>query len=172
MIRTILCEDEYWVRKGLIRQIPWDRYGLELAGEFSNSSQAVEFMKNNRVDLVITDMNMKDGDGLSLLDHIISSHAECEIIVISGYTDFAYTKKAIQASVCEYLLKPVETEEICKVLDKIILRVREKEKLQEALTLPLFVLRLAVPAAAIMGIALVQRIREMEKGEAEDAKRY
>ena len=41
MIRTILCEDEYWVRKGLIRQIPWDRYGLELAGEFSNSSQAV-----------------------------------------------------------------------------------------------------------------------------------
>ena len=112
MIRTILCEDEYWVRKGLIRQIPWDRYGLELAGEFSNSSQAVEFMKNNTVDLVITDMNMKDGDGLSLLDHIISSHAECEIIVISGYTDFAYTKKAIQASVCEYLLKPVETAEI------------------------------------------------------------
>ena len=76
MIRTILCEDEYWVRKGLIRQSPGDLYVLELAGEFSNSSQAVEFMKNNRVDLVITDMNMKDGDGLSLLDHIISSHAE------------------------------------------------------------------------------------------------
>ena len=139
MIRTILCEDEYWVRKGLIRQIPWDRYGLELAGEFSNSSQAVEFMKNNSVDLVITDMNMKDGDGLSLLDHIITTHAECEIIVISGYTDFAYTKKAIQASVCEYLLKPVETEEICKVLDKIMLRIHEKEKLleREERTVPL-----------------------------------
>lgn len=131
MIKTILCEDEYWVRKGLIKQIPWDRYNLELIGEFSNSIQAVDFMKDNPVDLVITDMNMKDGDGLSLLDYIIANHTECEIIVISGYTDFTYTRKAIQASVCEYLLKPVETEEICKVLDKIASRIHEKEKLHE-----------------------------------------
>lgn len=128
MIRTILCEDEYWVRKGLIDQIPWEEYDLLLEQEFSNSSQAIAYMKEHPVDLVITDMNMQEGDGISLLDYTIENYTDCEIIVISGYTDFAYTQKAIQASVCEYLLKPVETEEIRRVLDKIHVRIQKKEQ--------------------------------------------
>lgn len=93
MIRTIVCEDEYWVRKGIINLVPWKEFNLELAGEFENATDAVEFLKTHPIDLVITDMNMNNGDGCTLLDYLTDTNTDCEKIIISGYTDFEYTKK-------------------------------------------------------------------------------
>lgn len=128
MIRTIVCEDEYWVRKGIINLVPWKEFNLELAGEFENATDAVEFLKTHPIDLVITDMNMNNGDGCTLLDYLTDTNTDCEKIIISGYTDFEYTKKAINSSVCEYLLKPVEEAELKNVLNKAIDKIHAKLK--------------------------------------------
>lgn len=128
MIRTIICEDEYWVRKGIINLVPWKEFDLGFAGEFENATDAIEFLKTNPVDLVITDMNMNNGDGCTLLDYLMDSNTDCEKIIISGYTDFEYTKKAINSSVCEYLLKPVEETELRNVLRKAIDKIHAKRK--------------------------------------------
>lgn len=128
MIRTIICEDEYWVRKGIINLVPWKEFDLGFAGEFENATDAIEFLKTNPVDLVITDMNMNNGDGCTLLDYLMDSNTDCEKIIISGYTDFEYTKKAINSSVCEYLLKPVEEKELRNVLRKAIDKIHAKRK--------------------------------------------
>lgn len=128
MIRTIVCEDEYWVRKGIINLVPWREFNLELAGEFENATDAVEFLKTHPIDLVITDMNMNNGDGCTLLDYLTDTNTDCEKIIISGYTDFEYTKKAINSSVCEYLLKPVEETELKNVLNKAIDKIHTKLK--------------------------------------------
>ena len=128
MIRTIICEDEYWVRKGIINLIPWNEFGLEFAGEFENATDAIEFLKVHPIDLVITDMNMNNGDGCTLLDYLCDTNTDCEKIIISGYTDFEYTKKAINSSVCEYLLKPVEETELRNVLIKAIDKIHTKLK--------------------------------------------
>lgn len=128
MIRTIICEDEYWVRKGIINLVPWNELDLEFAGEFENATDAIGFLKTHPIDLVITDMNMNNGDGCTLLDYLCDTDTDCEKIIISGYTDFEYTKKAINSSVYEYLLKPVEESELRNVLKKAIDKIHAKLK--------------------------------------------
>ena len=110
MIRVIIAEDEAAIRRGLIHCIRWDELGLELAAEAENGRQALDFLIASPVDILITDMRMPECDGRQLLREIEKRALNCEILVLSEYTDFSYMQQAIHAHVFDYLLKPVDPE--------------------------------------------------------------
>jgi len=127
-VRVLLVEDEEWIRKGLIKSILWDDLGLSLAGEAANGLEALSFFAHERIDIVITDMRMPACDGKELLIQMEERHQNCEVVVLSEYSDFDYMRQAIHAKVFDYLLKPVDTN----VLNACLKRLVEKRALHQS----------------------------------------
>ncbi len=118
MIKVLIVDDEPFIRQGLKILINWEQYGFEISGEASNGYDAVELMKQTKYDLVITDIKMPQMDGLKLIEYT-REHISKEIryIILSGFYEFEYAKKAIRYDVADYILKPVQKEELIRVLE-------------------------------------------------------
>ncbi|TYP73171.1 helix-turn-helix domain-containing protein [Paenibacillus methanolicus] len=105
MIRVMLVEDEWLVREGLRRMIPWQEQGFEIAGEADNGDAALELFKRLRPDVVFTDIRMPGMDGMTLIAHIRELSPKVPICVLSSHTDFNLVKQGFRHGVFEYLDK-------------------------------------------------------------------
>lgn len=131
MIKVLMVEDESWVRRGLIEGIRWDDLGVTLCGEAENGEQALAFMETEKPDIVITDMKMPKVDGMAFLQEISGRRWDVELIVISGYAGYEYMHQAITSHVVEYLLKPVDEDELNDLLKKVAVRIQNKRRERE-----------------------------------------
>ncbi len=117
MIRVLIVDDEPFIRQGLKIIINWDEYGFEIADEAANGIEAVELLEKNQYDLVITDIKMPQMNGIELIKHIRKNISQdLKIMVLSGYYEFEYAKQAIRYNVVEYILKPIQKEELIRTL--------------------------------------------------------
>ena len=119
-MNILLAEDEPKIRQGL-RAIIEDVVKNELRIlEADNGKTAFEmFRTSERMDLVITDIRMKEMDGLELLRRIKQEQKDTPIVVISGHDEFEYAREALRYGVMDYLLKPIERVELARVLARI-----------------------------------------------------
>lgn len=118
MIKVLIVDDEELLRKGLLALVDWNFYGFEIVGEASNGAEALQFMENHEVHVIITDIRMPVMDGIKLMEEVQARFPFCKIIVVSGYDDFNYAKAAIECGAVSYILKPMEEEDIIRVLEK------------------------------------------------------
>lgn len=116
MYRILLVDDEALIREAVSDNVQWEEYGYELAGSCENGKEALEFIEKNPVDVVLTDICMPYMDGMQLSEKLSEEYPSTKIIILSGYDDFDYAKKAIRYGVKEYLLKPITAEEMGKAL--------------------------------------------------------
>lgn len=120
MAKVLLIDDEIHVRSLMKYLIHWEELGLTLAGEYDNAEDALAQMQQDPADIVITDICMPGMDGLEMIAQMQQSNSDCSFVLISGYRDFEYAKKAIGLGVSEYIVKPINEEEINRVLRKVI----------------------------------------------------
>jgi two-component system, response regulator YesN len=118
MIRTLIVDDEEWNRDLIKRFGDWEANAMEIVGEAEDGIEAARLIESLSPDLVITDMRMPGMDGIALIQHIYQVYPNIQIIVISGYDDFAYAKQAILCQAKDYLLKPIDPKELNEVLHK------------------------------------------------------
>ncbi|WP_019909501.1 response regulator transcription factor [Paenibacillus sp. HW567] len=132
----IVIDDEYLVRKGLIKKIQSFEQELVLLGEAENGEDALELIEESDPDLILTDMRMPVMDGKSLLRVMQMRYPAKKIIVISGHSDFEYMQEAISARVVSYVLKPFSRDEIHQALRKAIdsLAIERSTQQQAALS--------------------------------------
>uniref|UniRef100_A0A7C5Z8A5 Response regulator n=1 Tax=Caldicellulosiruptor owensensis TaxID=55205 RepID=A0A7C5Z8A5_9FIRM len=130
MFKILLVEDEIFMRKGIIKLIDWDRLGFEVAYEAGNGQEALEILKSEKVDVIITDIKMPVMDGIELIKRVSEKFEnKPAIIIISGYNEFEFAKAAIKYGVNDYLLKPIDENELIQTLEKIKTRIlSEKEE--------------------------------------------
>lgn len=120
MLRVLLVDDEPFILQGLTVLIDWQQEGFEIVGTVANGEEALEFLKLQKVDLVITDIKMPVMTGIELLSTIRNqSVSEAYVVILSGYADFSYAQEAIRYKCTDYILKPVEREELIEVLHKV-----------------------------------------------------
>ncbi|MDD2968344.1 MAG: response regulator [Lachnospiraceae bacterium] len=119
MYRVIVVDDEILVREAICENINWNQLGYELVGNCENGKSAIDFLDQNEVDVVLTDICMPYVDGMELSAYIHTNLPETRIIIFSGYDEFEYAKKAIRYNVEDYLLKPVTAFELSEVLTKL-----------------------------------------------------
>ena len=119
MIKVFIVEDEIIIRESIHHMIPWEDYGFEYAGEAADGEMALPMIRELKPDLVITDIKMPFMDGLALSEIIKEELPDTKIIIISGYDDFEYARRAISLGVEQYLLKPVRKVDFIEVLEKI-----------------------------------------------------
>jgi YesN/AraC family two-component response regulator len=122
MYSILIVDDEKWVRKALQYTVSKTRLPFEVVKECSNGREALDYLGENQVDLVMSDVRMATMDGLELVVQLAQCSPPQDVIMISGYDDFTYIQQALRAGVFDYLLKPVETEEMKACLDKWLQR--------------------------------------------------
>jgi len=127
MYKVIIVEDELMTRRGLIQTIPWTEHGCEVVGEASNGQEGIALALQANPDIVITDIHMPVVDGLTMISQI-KSRVDCEFIIFSAYSQFAYAKKALELGARGYLLKPVDDDEFLQVLDDTIQTIQQKRR--------------------------------------------
>lgn len=133
MINVMLVDDEIAVRNILKMTIPWEDYNMWIVGEAASGIQAINMMEDLEPDLLLVDIRMPFMDGLEFSRNVLEDNPELVIIILSAYEDFSYAQEALRAKVTDYLLKPVDPEEISKKLKEIqkIIYKRWEEKKQQ-----------------------------------------
>ena len=120
MLKVLLVDDEPFILQGLTVLIDWQKEGYEVAGTAANGEEALAFLMQNKVDLIIADIKMPVMTGLELLAKIKKENlSDAYFVILSGYADFEYAQEAIRYKCTEYILKPVETEELLSVLRRV-----------------------------------------------------
>ncbi len=120
MLKVMLVDDEPFILQGLKILVDWEEEGFEIAALMSNGAEALEFLKKNKVDLIISDIQMPVLTGLELLEAIRRDNiSEARFAILTGYDDFAYVQTAIRSSCMDYILKPVQKEDLITLLRKV-----------------------------------------------------
>jgi two-component system response regulator YesN len=125
--KVLVVDDEKIIRDGLHDYVKWEDQGLCLLGCAENGVEALEIIKQNDIDILITDIRMPNMDGLELIRNLVGL-GKCPVaILISGYNDFAYAQQAIKLKIVfDYLLKPIDLKELEQTLQ---MAVKERERL-------------------------------------------
>lgn len=126
MYRIAIIDDERMVIESLKGKIDWNRHQAVLCGSCYNGKDALEMILKTKPDIVILDMKMPVMDGSELIRCLDEQEYSCEIIVSSAYTEFKYTKIAIQANVVDYLEKPIKEKQINEAIEKAIGNIKSK----------------------------------------------
>lgn len=119
MYRVLLVDDEYMITEGLKVLIPFKKWKMQVVATANDAETALAYIKNNPVDLVITDVNMPGMNGLQMIEQMKASLPNAAFIILSGYQEFEYVKTALNLQVADYLVKPVDKVELAAILEKL-----------------------------------------------------
>jgi len=120
MMKMIIVDDEPIIIQGLRETIPWHAYGIEIVDVASNGREGLKKVQQHEdVQIVLTDVKMPIVDGLELAEQLQNQLHAPKVIMLSGYDEFDYAKTAIRLGVKDYLLKPVDVEELLQAVDKV-----------------------------------------------------
>ena len=135
MYKVLIVDDEMPALRYMQTIVEKYAPGFEIAACCTNGEAALAHMQKERVDLLLTDISMPAMDGITLALKARAAHPDIHIIIVTGYADFEYAKGAIQASVDDYILKPVSVSQMKDALDKLRLHLDEEQALRVPATL-------------------------------------
>ncbi|MFB3168204.1 response regulator [Neobacillus sp. 179-C4.2 HS] len=132
MNKVVLVDDEMYFRKGLRNLINWEDCGFQVAGEAANGEDALKMMHEVNPDLIITDIRMPVLDGIGLIKQAIEiERVQTKFIIISGHSDFKYAQQALRYGVHDFVLKPIDQDEIEQTLRSLSKTINEQKKRDE-----------------------------------------
>lgn len=121
MISVLIVDDDKLVRKGLVSSMPWEAFGMEIAGEANNGENALKFMESHAIDLLMTDLSMPVMSGIELMRIVREKYPEVQIVVLSLHQDFEYVQEALRLGAIDYIAKTqLEQEQFEEVLGRIV----------------------------------------------------
>ncbi len=177
-MKIMIVDDEVIIRNGLCTVIDWKELGLELLPPASSAEEALERIPTERPHIVLTDIRMSGKTGIELAREVNEMFPETEILILTGYDDFAFAQQALREGVTDYLLKTSRPEEIIKAAMKAKQNIMEKWELSAQDNLKQAALRkqllerllttgLGEDAHALEQIRQWFRKRDVDKGNAE-----
>ncbi|MBB6733547.1 helix-turn-helix domain-containing protein [Cohnella zeiphila] len=127
MIKTLLVEDEFFVRQGFVHSLPWSSYGMRIIGEADNGDAALDFLRDHEVDLLITDLTMPIKSGLELLHETKMLYPSLPAVVLTCHRDFDFVQEALRLGAIDYIVKTkLDSQEIEQSLKRIRERLAER----------------------------------------------
>lgn len=119
MFRVFLLDDEPSIINWLRTSINWEEFGCIIEGYETNALTALSYVKEHPVDLLITDVCMPDLNGLDLIQEVKHYAPQTHVVIISAYSRFEYVKQALKYGVENYLLKPIDIDELKETLKNL-----------------------------------------------------
>ena len=105
--RIMVIDDEEFVREAVATLVPWAQYQIEVVRTAQNAIEALEYLREHEVNLLLADIRLPVMDGLELVRRAREQNPQLDFIMISGYADFEYARQAMRYGALDYLLKPL-----------------------------------------------------------------
>ena len=119
-MNVLIVDDDKLARKGLVAIMDWKKYGFEVVGDVQNGRKALEFLRNHPVDIVFTDIDMPEIDGLELMQMCGEEFPEIKFVILSVYESFSYAQTAIRMGALDYISKISFSPEECgTILERV-----------------------------------------------------
>lgn len=132
MYKVIIVDDEEMIRNGIKNVIAWQKLSINEVVTSSSAKEAFNIMKERNFDIMITDICMPEMDGLSLVEEMNNLNPSLKIIVLTGFDNFKYAQKCCKMKVNDFLLKPVDEEELSKIIGSLVKDLdTEKDKIEK-----------------------------------------
>ena len=131
MYRICILDDEYLTCLGLEKAVPWDTIGVEVAFTALDGKKGLELIRKEKPDLVLTDIRRPGLTGVDLVKELKEDGFDGEIIVLTAYRDFDYAVETYKSGIFSYLLKPVDNDELLKIVKEAIVKLNVKRKEKE-----------------------------------------
>ena len=128
-MKLLIADDEITIRSGLV-SLPWREIGVEQVYEAENGILAKEILRDEGVDIIISDIKMPGMTGLELAEYVNDYNLDTAVILLTGFSDFTYAQNAIRSGVADYMLKPLRPDDILHTVSDIIRRL-EQQRYQE-----------------------------------------
>jgi two-component system response regulator YesN len=128
MLKILVVDDEKLIRKGLVKTIGALGEEYLVVGEAADGMEALAVIEKERPDIVITDIKMPKMDGIELITNLEKSFPAMKKVVLSGYDEFNYVRDTMKRGAADYLLKPVDLEQLGELLKKIEQEIRSEEE--------------------------------------------
>lgn len=131
-IRVILLDDEVLIRKLVRMKLDTEKLKLDIVGEYSNAASVIEQLEEIRPDIIISDICMPGMDGISFSEQCTKILPNIKIIILTGYNDFEYARRSLKAGVYDYLMKPVQKEELNASVEKLVKQICKERQVKES----------------------------------------
>ena len=129
MKKVIIADDEQHICRLINALIDWNAFGLEVSGFAHDGDSAYEMCREKSPDFLITDIRMPGLGGIDLIKKIYETLPDIKVIVITGYSHFSYAHQALRYNVVDYLLKPIQKEELEQALEKGLSMMKKEESI-------------------------------------------
>ena len=127
-MNVILVDDEAVAVNALRRRADWQKFGVEEVYIAHSMHQAQELFSVREIHLMLCDIEMPQGSGLELFEWVKSNYPAVECVFVTCHADYDYMRKAMQLGSADYLLKPIEYEELDRILGTVTQRLRRREE--------------------------------------------
>ena len=128
MKKVMIVEDEELILQGIRNILDWESLGLEVVHMAHDGVEALDMWEQEPVHIVVTDISMPEMDGLTLLQEIRKREEQVRFIILTGYDEFNYAREAIRLGVDNYILKPINEEEMERQLRETVQKLEEIDK--------------------------------------------
>lgn len=129
MYNLLIVDDEIEIREGL-SAIAWHTMGVQLLGCAKHGLEALQFISEHPIDIVLTDIRMPFMDGIELMTVLLRQQPYIRVILLSGYSDFEYAQKALRNGAVDYLLKPTQFDSLFQTFERLVHKL-DAEKQEE-----------------------------------------
>ncbi|WP_077533870.1 response regulator [Massiliimalia massiliensis] len=131
----LIIEDEFYFRQALKKYIAAYSEEFEVCGEARNGQDGLEKLLDMKPDIALVDITMPVMDGITVIKKAKEAHSKTKVIILTGYGEFEYAKKAIQLGVQDYLLKPLQSDELYQSLQKASRTIDQERETENTLSL-------------------------------------
>ncbi len=127
-LKVIIVEDNPTTVRSLVQTIHWASLDCRVAGTAGNGDSGLKLILAESPDIVLTDIRMPRMDGLDMIEEVHKALPDCKVIIITGYDQFQYASRAIKLSVFDYILKPIDNQEIERTIQRAAAMTRRKQE--------------------------------------------
>lgn len=131
MYKVAIIDDEPLIVEGLSKTMAWDKWNCQVAGYAYNGREGMELIRREHPDIIITDINMPKMDGLKMIAGLKSEFPDMQLIILTGYREFEYARRAIELGVSRFLLKPSKMNELEEAMEAVTKRLEQTELYME-----------------------------------------
>ena len=135
MLKILIADDEPYVREGLLDLINWESLGFEVCAIGYDGNDALDKIIKYRPHVVLIDIRMPGLTGIDVIRSAREKNISCQFIILSGYSDFQYAKESILLDVYDYLVKPINEEELIAVISNVKEKILKEQQMNDKLSL-------------------------------------
>lgn len=128
MYKVLIADDEANIREGLQNFIPWSSIGMAVAALMENGRQVLDYLEEREADVLLLDVQMPVVSGLEVMETVSVRYPDMRCVILSGHADFHYAQQAMAFGVTQYLLKPVDLDQMEDILRKIANELDERKR--------------------------------------------